>query len=77
MEQCTIRVHLGRKKYFNKENGSLSKEIVKIRMNMYKTKSNYKTKYANLTCPRYHGNKDTTEHVVHCYTGVSSERAPE
>ena len=53
-----------RKKYFNKENGSLSKEIVKIRMNMYKTKSNYKTKNENLTCPRCHSNKDTTEHVV-------------
>ena len=60
-----------RKKYFNKENGSLSKEIVKIRMNMYKTKSNYKTKYENLTCPKCHSNKDTTEHVVHCYTGVA------
>ena len=71
-----------RKEYLNKEDGHLAKEILRIRLNMFPTSSNFKTGNENLLCPHCESNKDTTEHIVHCYTNVKiaalkSEDSPE
>ena len=71
-----------RKKYLNEEDAHLAKEILRIRLNMFPTSSNFKSGNENLLCPHCESNKDTTEHIVHCYTNVKiaalkSEDSPE
>ena len=63
-----------RKKYLNEEKGNLAITILKIRLNMYNQKSNFKAQYENLSCPRCRVNKDTTEHVTNCFKDSKIQR---
>ena len=61
-----------RKKYFYKEAGHIALQILRIRLNMYATKSNFKANQDNFTCPKCNTHNDSTEHIVECYTDLSS-----
>ena len=61
-----------RKKYFYKEAGYTALQILRIRLNMFATKSNFKANQDNFTCPKCNTHNDTTEHIVECYTNLSS-----
>ena len=37
---------------------------------MFPTNSNFKSSNESLLCPKCESNRDTTEHIVHCYTNV-------
>ena len=50
-----------------KANGKMTQDIIKIRLNMEELKSNYKNKKgADLSCPLYEAEEDTTEQVLRC-----------
>ena len=59
-----------RKKYFYEEAGHTALQIYRI--NMYATKSNFKANQDNFTCPKCNTHNDSTEHIVECYTDLSS-----
>ena len=64
----------GRKEYINKHEGWISIEALKIRLNMWQLKMNYKkNEDQDLKCPRCKIKEDTTEHVLECYSKLKSE----
>ena len=48
--------------------------IMKIRLNMIATKSNYKNDEEDTTCRRCGQVEETTEHVLECYTGTTFDK---
>ena len=61
------------KEYINNYSAHDVIDILKIRLNMMETKSNYKSKYNNWDCPKCRTHQDTTEHIVECFTDVSKD----
>ena len=62
-----------RKGYIFKETGNTALQILRIRLNMFPTKSNFKANQESFACPKCSSQDDTTEHVVECYTGLKSK----
>ena len=59
---CTIQNDkLERKQYIKKCKGYTTKDVTKIRLNMYNTQCNYKRNESDKTCPLC-----TTEHIMVC-----------
>ena len=56
--------------YIKIHTGNNAIDILKVRLNMTETKSNFKSKYTDLCCPKCKIENDTTEHVVQCFTDV-------
>ena len=61
------------KEYINNYSAHNVIDILKIRLNMMETKSNFKSKYNNWDCPKCRSHQDTTEHIVECFTDVSKD----
>ena len=59
--------------YIKNHSGYNAIDILKIRLNMTETKSNFKSKYTDCYCPKCKTYNDTTEHVVQCFTEVNAE----
>ena len=53
--------------------GNTALQILRIRLNMFPTKSNFKANQESFACPKCSSQDDTTEHVVECYTGLKSK----
>ena len=61
------------KEYVNRYSAYNGIEILRIRLNMIDTKSNYKTKYLNWDCPKCKKHINRIEHIVECFADVSKE----
>ena len=59
------------KTYISQHTGYNAIDILKIRLNMADTKSNFKSKYKNHYCPKCKTDTDTAEHIVRCFTDVN------
>ena len=57
-----------RKEYIDKMHGTLACDVLKIRLNMWNLKMNYKKNDADLLCPKCLIEEDTTEHVLNYAT---------
>ena len=48
------------------------KDVLKIRLYMWNTKSNYKRNESDTTCPLCKTEEDTTEHMMVCQEGSNT-----
>ena len=58
------------KTYINQHTGYNAIDILRIRLNMTDTKSNFKSKHQDQFCPKCKTEIDTAEHIVQCFTDV-------
>ena len=56
----------GRKEYLKESNSGTIKDIIKIRLHMWKLKPSYGKKSLDNRCPMCQSEVDTTEHVLEC-----------
>ena len=59
-----------RKAYINEMSGNMALQVIKIRLNMWPLKANYKKENADRICPKCQEHEDTTEHVVQCFSKI-------
>ena len=59
----------GRKEHLKESNSGTIKDIIKIRLHMWKLKANYGKKGLDNRCPMCQSEVDTTEHVLECNKG--------
>ena len=57
-----------RKEYITTCDGDLVKDIIKIRLHMWKMKKNYPGEKEDKRCPICNQKEDTTEHALQCQT---------
>ena len=62
-----------RKGYINEMTGDMAVQVMKIRLNMWPLKSNYKKKNAETACPKCKENEDNTEHVLQCFADIDQD----
>ena len=56
-------------KYLQQSTLEQAQTIIKIRLNMIKTRKNYKQTGAETRCRKCNQHKETTEHILECHTG--------
>ena len=57
-----------RKEYIDNEDGYVALAVLKIRLNMWPLRMNFKKDNESWLCPKCGIADDTTEHVIKCYT---------
>ena len=62
-----------KKKYIDELDGWIAIDVLKIRLNMWPLKMNYKKSNEESLCPKCNLHDDTTEHIVTCYSNLSAE----
>ena len=62
-----------RKEYFTQLEGWIAKDVIRIRLNMWPLKMNYKKNEQDLKCIKCGAHDDSTEHVLECYSNMKSE----
>ena len=63
-----------KKKYIEQLDGWIAIDVLKIRLNMWPLKMNYKkSNEEEYLCPKCNLQNDTTEHIVSCYSDLSAE----
>ena len=62
----------GKKNYIEHLDGWIAVDVIKIRLNMWPLKMNYKKPNEESLCPKCNLHNDTTEHIVNCYSNLKA-----